>query len=134
MCWGSPLENTTSGSVLSGNSIKQVRAIRHGLYATPLSTTGFYDGGVVQSMASKPTSSHFGSTDKLQRIYFLGDTGAIDIQRISATGGEDDQTVMLNAAVGGAQSYVSGLQDILVGSFQTRDRWCNGSNSNDITV
>ncbi len=66
-------------------------------------------------------------------MFMLGGTGAIDIQRPTATGGEADLTVMLNTASGVAP-YMSGFQEILLGSVTSRDRWARGSTAFDVTV
>lgn len=112
---------------------KDMRSIRHSLYATPISTTGFFDSGVVQILAAGKAVSHFGSVDKISRAFFLGETGSVDIVRLSAVGGENDQVVLLNADAD-VNSFRSGLQDILVGNFTKRDIWTQGSSSDDITV
>ena len=122
---------TSNGSVSKSTSVTKVRSIRHALYSTPLSTTAFFDSGVVQIMGARDAASHFGSTDRLSRLFVLGGTGSIDIQRESATGGETDQVVLLNAASG---DFVSGFQDILIGNFSRRDLWGPGSSEDDVSV
>lgn len=75
----------TEGYLITDKDI-QIRFIRHSLYALPLSSTAFYDQGVVQLMAGTTDITHFGSSDRLSRVYFMGGLGAIDINRIYVEG------------------------------------------------
>lgn len=123
------------GSVLSAQSSVQIRTVSHALYAQSLSTTAFFDKGVVQIKNAKPAYSHFASSDRLQHAYVLGGVGAIDILRPDATGGEQDQVVLLNSAPGTAGiGYSSGFREILVGTFSHRDYWVAGSSASDVQV
>jgi len=122
----------SSGTVLSAQASLQMRTVRHALYARSLSTTGFFDQGVVQIMSAEPKYSHFASSDRLHHAYVLGGVGAIDILRPGATGGEQDQVVLLNGVpdAEGAK-YTSGFHEILVGNFSHRDYWVAGSSASD---
>lgn len=123
------------GSVLSAQSDASIRSIRHALYSTPLSTTAFFDKGVVQIMSAKPTYSHFASSDRLSHAYMLGGVGAIDILRPKATGGEHDQVVLLNSVPNTEGiAFTSGFREILVGTFSHRDYWVEGSSASDAQV
>jgi hypothetical protein len=131
------LKITSSGNVLETALSTKLRFVRNAVYATPVSTTGFFDQGVVQILGASADASHFASIDRLQRVFFLGSTGSLDIQRPDAVGGVDDLTVMLNSdtgAVPGAPSYFSGFYDVLVGSVQYKDLWLGASNVNDTLV
>ena len=125
----------SSGTVLSAQASLQMRTVRHALYARSLSTTGFFDQGVVQIMSAEPKYSHFASSDRLHHAYVLGGVGAIDILRPGATGGEQDQVVLLNGVpdAEGAK-YTSGFHEILVGNFSHRDYWVAGSSASDAQV
>ena len=59
--------------------------------------------------------SHFGS---------VGGSGAIDVLRPSATGGESDVTVLRNSESN--PLFRSGFQEVLAGTFSERDYWCLG--------
>lgn len=125
----------STGAILSAQSSVQIRTIRHSLYARSLSTTGFFDQGVVQIMSAEPKYSHFASSDRLHHAYFLGGVGAIDILRPQATGGEQDQVVLLNAVSDSANpGYTSGFREIVVGTFSHRDYWVAGSSAADAQV
>lgn len=125
----------SAGSVLSAQSSVQIRTIRHALYGRSLSTTAFFDKGVVQIKNAKPAYSHFASSDRMQHAYVLGGVGAIDILRLHATGGDDDQVVLLNSAPDTeGVAYSSGFREILVGTFSHRDYWVAGSSASDIQV
>lgn len=125
----------SAGSVVAAASAVEVRSVRHALYGKSLSTTAFFDKGVVQIKNAKPTYSHFASVDRLQHFYVLGGVGAIDILRPVATGGEEDQVVLLNSAPGTEGfAYSSGFQEILVGTFSHRDYWVAGSSASDVQV
>jgi len=125
----------SAGSVLAPQSSQQLRTVRHTLHSKPLSTTAFFDQGVVQIKNAKPAYSHFASSDRLQHTYVLGGVGAIDILRPQATGGEEDQVVLLNSAPGTEGfPYSSGFQEILVGTFSHRDYWVAGSSASDVQV
>ena len=127
----------TTGSVLPSAIDVKARAVRHSVYATPISTTGFYDGGVVQILEADDDNSHFGSIDRLQRVFFLGSTGAIDIRRPLARSGENDLTVMLNSAshsIPNLPSFSSGFHEYLAGTFTVKDNWVPGHNANDTQV
>jgi hypothetical protein len=129
------LKMVASGSTLESAYNTKLRSGRNAVYATPISTTGFYDQGVVQILAASADNSHFASSDRLQRVFFLGSTGSLDIQRTDATTG--DLTVMLNSesgAVSGMPSFSSGFQDVLFGSITNQDLWLPGTNSDDTSV
>ncbi len=68
--------------------------------------------------------SHFGSIDRLSRFYLLGGSGAIDVLRPAATGGENDVTVLRNSESN--PLFRSGFQEVLAGTFSERDYWCLG--------
>lgn len=133
LCTGDrTLRFESSGSVIANHASVQIRSIRHALYATPLSTTAFFDQGVVQIKNAKPTYSHFASSDRMQRTYVMGGLGAIDVLRPQATGGLQDQVVLLNSAPGTeGVAFTSGFQEILVGTFSHRDYWVAGSSASD---
>jgi hypothetical protein len=128
------LKFRTSGSLLSSTTVTSVRSIHHALYSTPLSTTAFFDQGVVQIMSAGQSYSHFGSADRMRRMYAMGGDGAIDVLRDGAVGGENDQVVLLNRAPGVDTAYTSGFQEILVGNFSDRDYWIAGSSDADTVV
>jgi hypothetical protein len=128
--YGSKMIGSTS---VSDRTPEPIRSIRHAMYATPRSTTGFFNDGVVQIKEASISSTHFGSISKLGRTFFLGETGSIDIHRPDATGGETDQTVLLNSK-GDVYNFASGFQEILVGNFLWRDAWVKGSTAADIDV
>lgn len=121
-----------SGSMTPGGALLKARNVRHSMYSTPISTTGFFDDGVVQILNADDEISRFPSVSRLSRSYFMGGSGAIDVQRPLATGGEEDQVVLLNAHSNSSLGFSSGLQEILAGSLATRDEWCVGSTENDI--
>lgn len=114
---------TAKGNTLN-NDEASVRAIVHTMYATPLSTFGFFDQGVVQMKDASPERSYFGSIDRLHRAYILGQSGAVDVLRPEATGGEDDVTILMNSA--DSQSFHGGLQELVFGSYANLDAWTWG--------
>jgi hypothetical protein len=129
------LKMVASGNTLESAYYTKLRSVRNAVYASPISTTGFYDQGVVQILAASVDNSHFASADRLQRVFFLGSTGSLDIQRTDATTG--DLTVMLNSesgAVSGIPSFFSGFQDVLFGSIANQDLWLPGTNADDASV
>lgn len=123
----------STGQVVAADTSFKFRTVSHSLYANPLSTTSFFDQGVVQIMSAQPKNTAFGSVDRMHRAFVLGGTGAIDVLRPQATGGEYDQVVLLNAVPGEA-AYTSGFREILLGTFTERDVWCAGSSEADVQV
>jgi hypothetical protein len=118
-----------AGEVVPSSRALKMRSVTHSLYTTPVSTTSFFEDGVVQIKSAETSFSHFASTSKMPRAYFLGEHGAVDVLRPSATGGTQDQVVMLNFEEGG-----SGMREIVVGRFQHTDYWCEGSSADDAQV
>lgn len=123
----------STGKVVAADTTYKFRTISHSLYANPLSTTAFFDQGVVQIMSAQPKNTAFGSIDRMHRAFVLGGMGAIDVLRPQATGGEHDQVVLLNA-VPHEGAYTSGFREILLGTFTERDVWCAGSSDADVQV
>ena len=75
----------------------------------------------------------------MNRLYFMGEVGAVDILRPDAAGGESDGTVLLNGIGDGigenSEDYKSGFHEILVGgSTAGRDMWSKGSSEADVQV
>ena len=126
------LQFSATGELLPSTSSYKMRTISHSLYTRPLSTTAFFEQGVVQIMGADTKHSHFGSSDAMQRAYFMGGGGAVDILRSGATGGEQDQVVLLNAEDPVVAGYSSGVREVIVGTFRERDVWCAGSSSSDV--
>lgn len=92
---------------------------------------------MVQILDASDDNSHFGSIDRLQRVYFLGSTGALDIRRPLALSGDAELTVMLNSGtqtVPHLPSFASGFHEFLVGGFSVLDDWVPGNNANDTRV
>lgn len=87
-------------------------------------------------MGAMPLLSHFGSVNRLQRLYFMGETGTIDIMRsniVNKLNNAEDPVVLLNGNSDNVD-YKSGFHEILVGSFLNRDVWCKGSSESDTQV
>ena len=114
----------TKGGVIDASAGSTLRGVVHSLYSSSLSTYAFFDQGVVQMKDAAEKRSHFGSIDKLNRFYILGGSGAIDVIRPSATGGEDDVTVLKNSQSN--PNFRGGFQEVLIGTFSERDYWCSG--------
>lgn len=111
------------------NSI-EFRSIRHSLYSMLISTTGFYDLGVVQILNAPNREQYFSSIDVLQRTYMLGGGGAIDIIPLDDNNNSNLNTVLMNAQ-DGAKSFRSGYMEIIAGGVSKRDRWDVGSTEDD---
>jgi len=138
---------TTGSTLLQGEgrrSHDSLRVIRHSVTSKLVSTTGFFEAGVVQVMsAPTPDNSFFGSTDKWLRTYLLGtdenndDTrGCIDIvdeSDCAASTSNEHTLVMLNSDNLKTLPFRSGLHGILVGSVSSRDYWSSGYSSADNT-
>lgn len=117
----------TSGKSLEPNL--EVKCVRNSIFMTPISIVGFYDHGVVQMMSASSQRSYFGTSNPLQRVYVLGETGSVDIQRGNTAG----DTVMLSATsdANNPIHFRTGFQEVLIGSYDTdgsmmRDRWTSG--------
>jgi hypothetical protein len=127
---------TTTGKAIDAEM--EAKCVRNSIYMNPISIVGFYDHGVVQMMSASPVRSYFGSSNSLQRLYVLGETGSIDIQRSFPSETESSDTVMLsaNAETINPINFRTGFQDILIGSYGTdlRDRWTSGWTAINTTV
>ena len=130
------LDFSAQGFVLPTAVSYTLKAVTRSYYTNPLSTTGFFDKGVVQMMGAKEdVRGYFGSVDKLSRVYVVGETGALDIIRTTAVGGANDVTVLLNAHYEFSRHFRSGLQEVLVGSLSSAllDDWTGGWAESTVT-
>lgn len=122
------LSFSTSGKTLNPNL--EAKCVRNSIYTSPISIVGFYDHGVVQMMSASSVRSYFGTSNPLQRLYVLGETGSLDIQRDNPSMSD---TVMLSATADANNPihFRTGFQEVFVGSYDTadsmlRDRWTAG--------
>lgn len=104
-------ENFRSIEILSKivliNSLNNISALTCSIYSPSPSLTALYSTGVVQMM-NKPHAC-FGSSEKLERIFFVGDGSALDVL-FSATNYE---TVLISSL--NSKPTQSGIQFVLAG-------------------
>lgn len=100
---------------IAGKTVRdgKVKYAAHGLYLKTKSVYGLYDRGVAQMMAKN--NACLGSNETLNYIYFVGNSFALDIERVDAANGS--QTVLLSSGGSGESAYSSGFQDIVIGTY-----------------
>jgi hypothetical protein len=123
------LRFSSKGAILPSAESATAKSVRHTLYMTPISTVGFFDRGVVQMMSAASERSYFGSSDVLSRIYVVGGTGSVDIQRLADVT-SNQINVMMSAAsdIQNTVNFRSGFQEVLAGGYESSqlDLWTEG--------
>jgi hypothetical protein len=132
-----------SGKVVASTSIA---SLRHQWEFAPSSVYAWFRGGVVQMKNADSDAGVYASSDVLNRVYALGGSGSEKGQvgnmsiellfesslRPAAT---YNQTAILSQGKG---TYLSGLQELLVGDFgvdlTVLDHWTNGSGLVGVTT
>lgn len=120
---------SSKGAIMASAETSTAKSVRHTMYMTPVSTVGFFDRGVVQMMSAASERSYFGSSDSLKRLYVLGQTGSVDIQRL-VNNSRNQISVMMSAAdnVQNKIDFRSGFQEVLAGEYDASqlDLWTEG--------
>lgn len=97
---------------ISGHTLRSgsVFGVMHSLYLNSLSVYGLFDRGLAQMMNKQ--GSCMGSNQTLDRVYFVGNSSALDFSRTDSSA-DEREIVLLSAGTG----YSSGIQDIVVGKY-----------------
>jgi hypothetical protein len=115
-------ENLRSVEVLFDGKILSsfnATALTYSYYGNNPSIYGFYESGVVQMMGQ--IHSCFGSNDRLERAYVLGDGSALDLLFSSSSSGSasSSETVLISNTQA-KDNYKTGIQYVLFGNYPNK--------------
>eukprot|EP00760_Papus_ankaliazontas_P022893 PhM_4_TR19065/c1_g1_i1/m.17121 len=138
--WTLYTNSTTNAVVLSisGQTTRpdnKLVAIRHGVYLAATSVYGFFDAGVMQMKGAGGGANFYATHSPPQLIYAVGGSGdtlhsrgdvSLAMIRNDFYTSEFASDLVLLLSSDNGTPYWSGVQDVMIGNFNTTETWCVG--------